>query len=829
MYNIKEFENSGWDELRFEILETALGAGLVGTYVFNIDSKVVYADNSLCAMFGLEFSPDGTSFELFTSRIHPDDARRSARDRDASLRTGKAYVIEYRALSENNEYRWLLARAAKKRKGQVNFYYGVVVDIHDRKLAEEALSKQNQLTKTITDNATEALFMIDTQGYCTFMNPAAEKLTGFSFEEIRQKPLHFMIHHSRPDGVYFPLEECPIAGELSGNSEVRSHEDIFFRKDGSGFPVSYTASPIYQDGEPEATIVEVRDLTQQKAAEAIINRKSKNLQILNNIGQSVSEGLDLQVTLQKVTDVTTQYTGAEFGAFFYNQSEEEPLTLFTLSGAPREAFEKFGMPRHTEIFGATLTKQQSIRIADVRLDERYGKNFPHHGIPKGHLPVVSYMAVPVISKSGKVLGALFFGHSEAGIFTSEAEEMVLGVAVQAAIAIDNSRLFAELKNQNRQNERLLELSQQSERKKDEFLSIASHELKTPLTTTKAYVQLCRKLSSADDRLSGLIVKAEDQLGRLERLVSDLLDVSKIQAGKMLYEKEQFSFNKLLGEAVAGIQLTSASHQIIIEENHPVVFNGDKDRLEQVLNNILSNAIKYSPESDKVLVRSEVQQGNIVVSVKDFGIGIDNEHLSGIFDRFYRVDNTSMRFQGLGLGLYISSEIIKRHGGSFWIESELGVGSTFNFLIPLSEIAELIVFETDHQRYYKSNFVDVSYDDKNEILKANWTGYQNLESVKEGCKIMLLMLAKNNCSHVLNDNSEVAGNWSEAVDWVNETWFPAMKKAGLKKFAWIFSPSTFARMSAMKTLDGKENNTITNFFIEYNEAMNWLNESGASSA
>lgn len=825
MYNIKEFENSGWDELRFEILETALGAGLVGTYVFNIDSKIVYADNSLCAMFGIEFSPNGISFDLFTSRIHPDDGRRTARDRDASLRTGGAYVIEYRALSDNNEYRWLLARAAKKRKGQNNFYYGVVVDIHDRKLAEEALSKQNQLTKTITDNATEAIFMMDMQGYCSFMNPAAEKLTGFSFEEIRQKPLHYLIHHSHSDGTFFPLEECPIARALPDNVEVRSQEDVFFRKDGSQFPVSYSASPIYQGGVAVATIVEVRDLTQQKKAEALIHRKTKNLQILNNIGQAVLEGLDLQSTLQKVTDVTTQYTHAEFGAFFYNQSsKDEPLMLFTLSGAPREAFEKFGMPRHTEIFGATLSQQQCVRIDDIRLDERYGKNKPYHGIPEGHLPVVSYMAVPVLSKSGKVLGALFFGHSEPGIFTPEAEEMVRGVAAQAAIAIDNSSLFEELKDQNRQNERLLELSQQSERKKDEFISIASHELKTPLTTTKAYVQLCRKLSQTDGRLSSLIAKAEDQLGRLERLVSDLLDVSKVQAGKMIYEKEQFSFDALLAEAVAGIQLTSASHQIIIEKNDSVILNGDKDRIEQVLNNILSNALKYSPGSDKVIVRSEIKQENLVVSIEDFGIGIDSEHLSGIFDRFYRVDNTSMRFQGLGLGLYISSQIIKRHGGSFWIESQLGKGSTFNFLIPLRGIQELEVFSTDHRNFYKSNFLDISYDQKHEMLEANWTGFQNLETVKEGCKIMLTMLSKNSCSLVLNNNSEVAGNWSEAVDWVNQTWFPAMKQAGLKKFAWIFSPSTFARMSAMKTLDGEGNNTITRFFTELNEAKYWLSQS-----
>lgn len=827
MYNIKEFTTPDWEQLRFDILETALGSGLVGTYLLDVARRNVFADPSLCSMFGLPFSPGGIPVDTLTARIHPDDLNRTSQKREASLNQGISYVMEYRALSKSNEYRWILVRAGKKKEAEVNYYYGVIVDIHDRKMAEEALLKQSHLTRTIADNATSAMFMMDQNGYCTFMNSAASNLTGYTFEEIRQRPLHDMIHHSYPDGSYFPMEECPLDRALPEHYDIRAHEDTFFKKDGSPISVSCAASPIFENGVPVATVLEVQDLTEQKRSEATILRKTNNLKILNKIGQSVSEGLDLQSTLQKVTDATTQFTHAGFGAFFYRQSEEDksPM-LFTVSGVPREAFEKFGLPGSTEIFHPTLSGQEVVRVDDIRTDKRYGQNKPHFGIPKGHLSVVSYMSVPVISKSGEVLGGLFFGHSQPGVFTMEAEEMVIGVAAQAAIAIDNSRLYEQLKKQNIENERLLLLSQESERKKDEFISIASHELKTPLTTTKAYIQLSQKISNSSERGYNLITKAEDQLSRLEKLVADLLDVSKIQAGKMIYNIETFAFDRLLMETVGSLQLTTSRHQILIERCDQVEFNGDKLRIEQVLNNFLSNAIKYSPDSNKITILSEVRHGNIIVSVQDFGIGIDDNHLEGIFDRFYRVDNTAIRYQGLGLGLFISSEIIKRHGGSFWIESEPGVGSVFYFLLPLNGKLELNSLAGDDQTYYQSNYLEVRYNAEKHWLEANWIGYQNFESVKTGCLIMLDLLKKNNCSKVFNNNSEVVGNWSEAVDWVNEEWFPAMAEAGLRYFAWVYSKSTFARISARRTLEVVTGSITSHFFTDNELAFKWLEEASS---
>jgi PAS domain S-box-containing protein len=364
----------------------------------------------------------------------------------------------------------------------------------------------------------------------------------------------------------------------------------------------------------------------------------------------------------------------------------------------------------------------------------------------------------------------------------------------------------------------------NEYKKDEFLSIASHELKTPLTTIKAFFQLTKREIDGQSKIGGFIGKAERQLDRLGRLIEDLLDVSKINAGKMVYNKTAFEFNQMLSDVVEAMQETTKDHQLDFVTNCTIDYQGDQHRIEQVVVNLLNNAIKYSPDGKKVIVRCELDERNIIVSIQDFGIGIPEEHLKGLFDRFYRVDNSSARFQGLGLGLFISAEIVKRHGGSFWIESKPGEGSTFSFLLPLSGKQEFTDIAGDGQSFYKGNFIHMHYRPDGQYMDVEWTGYQNYDSVVKGCTIMLELMQKNNCSKVLNDNTLVKGNWSEASDWGAEVWFPAMAEAGLKKFAWIYSPSTFSRIAANVSLPSEYDAVQVAFFGGQQGARDWILDS-----
>jgi PAS domain S-box-containing protein len=360
---------------------------------------------------------------------------------------------------------------------------------------------------------------------------------------------------------------------------------------------------------------------------------------------------------------------------------------------------------------------------------------------------------------------------------------------------------------------------ESEHKKDEFLSIASHELKTPLTSIKAYNQIMKRLE-ASEKVKPFIDKSADHIARLERLIADLLDVTKINAGKVNYTMEPFDFSGLLQDTVESMRHTAPKHELVLTGVPVIRYSGDRNRLEQVLNNFISNAVKYSPEADRVIIGSYVDQDNIIVSVRDFGIGIARDNLDKLFDRYYRVDNTAMRFDGLGLGLYISAEILRRHGGSFWIESEPGEGSTFYFRLPLAGKVKKEITRT--ATYYRDRHITLNYNKTHNRLDVDWTGFHDMESVKQGCIIMLEMLQDNQCDRVVNNNTHVLGNWSEAVEWVGNVWFPMMEQAGLKYFAHVFSPSTFSQLSARKSIDIMAGIITTQYFTDIGLAEEWVN-------
>ena len=193
----------------------------------------------------------------------------------------------------------------------------------------------------------------------------------------------------------------------------------------------------------EARLLALNETLEARVAE--VREEARTLEILNRTGALLASELSLERLVQMVTDAGVELSGAEFGAFFYNvvDSQGEAYLLYTLSGAPREAFSRFPNPRNTAVFAPTFEGTGVVRSDDIRVDPRYGKNAPYYGMPEGHLPVCSYLAVPVISRSGEVIGGLFFGHSQPGVFTERAEHILVGIASQAAVAIDNARLYEE--------------------------------------------------------------------------------------------------------------------------------------------------------------------------------------------------------------------------------------------------------------------------------------------------------------------------------------------------------------------------------------------------
>jgi PAS domain S-box-containing protein len=228
-----------------------------------------------------------------------------------------------------------------------------------------------------------------------------------------------------------------------------------------------------------------------------------------------------------------------------------------------------------------------------------------------------------------------------------------------------------------------------ERRKDDFLSIASHELKTPLTTVKGYVQMLNRFmpENSSDKFKDIIDKTGIYIERLNNLISELLDVSRIQTGNIELHKEPFDFDKMVYETVEGMQAANRDHNIVVKGKTTNKYVGDESHLIQVMNNLLSNAIKYSPNSRDIEVYLSLVSNYLKVSVIDYGMGIGMEDQKRIFERFYRVGDIQQHFPGMGIGLYVCDQIIKNHDGTLWVESEKGKGSTFSFTLPLSERTE----------------------------------------------------------------------------------------------------------------------------------------------
>lgn len=547
--------------------------------------------------------------------------------------------------------------------GNVAGVLTTLIDISDKKSGEK---KQAHLA-AIIESSEDAIVSKTLDGIITSWNHAAEQMFEYTEKEVVGQSISIIIPGERLS------EETLIIGKIRKGERIDHFETIRRTKSGKMIPLSLTVSPIKNaSGEIIGASKIARNITAQKEAEAQLQRYAENLEILNEVSKAVAEHMDTQSILQKVTDATTKLTGASFGAFFYNLVDKrgESYTLFALSGAPREAFEKFGMPRNTAVFNATFTGQGIVRVDDITKDPRYGHNSPHHGMPKGHLPVVSYLAVPVVSKSGAVIGGLFYGHNQPGMFTREHEVLVEGIAAHASMALDNARLYEEV--------------QQLNSKKDEFIGLASHELKTPITSIKGYLQIIERNADNWERNKSFISKTHSQVDKLAGLINDLLNVSKIETGKLPFNFTKYNMVNLVQEVSELMHYSNNTHRIELSvPERELMVTADRQRIEQVIINLIGNAIRYSPNADMVKVELYEIGDRIKVSVQDFGIGIEENHLERIFSRFYRVDELAAHMSGLGIGLYISKEIIDRHGGQLSVVSDPGKGSTFSFEIPVS--------------------------------------------------------------------------------------------------------------------------------------------------
>jgi PAS domain S-box-containing protein len=528
----------------------------------------------------------------------------------------------------------------------------------------------------IVDSSDDAIVSKDLDGTILSWNAAAERMFGYTAAEAIGRSIRMIIPNDRQG------EEDYVLGQIRTGESVRHYETIRQRKDGSLIPISLTVSPLYDD---EGTVIGAskiaRDISERARLLSAAQEQATIARQLTEVGIAVASTLDQSTVVQKVTDVATALTHAEFGAFFYNVIDPESgesYTLYTLSGVAKETFAKFPQPRATAIFAPTFHGEGIVRLDDVTQDPRYGKNAPYYGMPPGHLPVRSYLAVPVKAPSGEVLGGLFFGHSRPGVFTQQHEQLAAGIASWASVALENSRLYMNARD--------------ADRLKDEFLAVLSHELRTPLNAIVGYARLLRGGILEGEKAARGMETLERNASALTQIVEDVLDVSRIVAGKIRLDVQPVELPLVVHNAIATVQPAADAkgvrlHTITDPRVGPV--SGDPDRLQQVVWNLLSNAVKFTPKNGRVQIRVERVNSHIEVVVSDTGIGIRPDFLPHVFERFRQADTGLKRATpGLGLGLSIVRHIIEMHGGSVYAASDgEGQGATFRVRLPLMIVHE----------------------------------------------------------------------------------------------------------------------------------------------
>ena len=586
----------------------------------------------------------------------------------------------------------------------------------------------------IVASSDDAIVSKTLQGIITSWNKAAEKIFGYSAKEAIGQSITIIIP---PERLH---EEKMIIEKISQGKPVEHFDTIRVRKDGTPINISVTISPIKnKNGEIIGASKIARDISKQKLLEKQVQESEAKFRQLfdsNIIGMFISDFdgkfLEGNDTLLKITGYTRkdlhagkirrQVLTLPEEQYLSNQAIEDLKKKGSSSAYEKSYIRKDGThipvliavtridDSQTAIgFVLDISEQKKAQEELRRNQEQYRLVFEHATdlitvvdpqcnyifASPSHIPVLGYTPKELIGINAFDLihpddidnAKKEFGKALKGDIGNALYRFKHKTGTWLIIESTGSAIFNEEHQPTMVVITSHDVTQRTEleQRKDEFISIASHELKTPITSIKVFTQLLLRHNQKlkDNKTVTYLGKMELQIDKLTKLIGDLLDISKIQAGKLTFHKETFPMQKLITETIEIMQTTTDRQTIQMKGTVAGNVVGDRDRISQVLINLISNAIKYSPNANKVVVHILEKDGETIIGVQDFGIGIPQEFQDKIFDRFFRVSGESEKtYPGFGIGLYISSEIIKRHNGKLWVESKKGKGSTFYFSLPV---------------------------------------------------------------------------------------------------------------------------------------------------
>lgn len=389
---------------------------------------------------------------------------------------------------------------------------------------------------------------------------------------------------------------------------------------------------------------------------------------LRRLGEAITAELKLEPVVEAVTERARALTGARLGAFVFRTDQEgaEGFRVFVDAGDGGEAPQPFDHGG-SRLLGPTLAGEGVTRRVDLVADGVAGELSCLGGAEDADGPMRSYLGVPVVLSGGDRIGGLFFGHPDPGVFTERDERIVRGIASWAAVAVQNARLF--------------EGAQQAARARDEMLAVVSHDLRNPLNVIATSASLILEIPLPEEKKRSQLKTIKRSTDRMNRLIQDLLDVTGIEAGKLSVTPEPLEARDLLEEACEVMKplVQERSIDLVCEPPPHATVEVDRQRILQVFDNLIGNAIKFTPEGGRIGVGAQERNGELLFWVEDDGPGIEAEEVPHLFDRFWRGKQRAE--SGSGLGLPIAKGIVEVHGGRIWVETEMGRGSRFSFTLP----------------------------------------------------------------------------------------------------------------------------------------------------
>ena len=608
----------------------------------------------------------------FVSFVHPDDVEETQAEAAKIGEGAKSIRFTNRYRTKSGDYRWLSWNATPDMDaGLINF---VARDITDERAAQAEIRRISSLVETSTDFIGNASL----DGVIEYINPAGVRMAGYdSLDEMLGKPLDML----KTEAEMGEITTQAIPQALASGEWRKEHH--LKRRDGTLLPVEQTVFPIYDEqGNPRGMATIMRDITERQQSEQEIQRRAAELETVARVSAATTTILDVQELLDAVVNLTKASFDLYHAHIYLYDEQKQAMVLAAGAGDAGQVMKDQGhripLDHQSSVVVEAATLKEGVMVNDVFEGESF--------LPNPLLPETrSELAVPLIV-GDDLIGVLDVQSTEVGHFTEEDVQIKTTLADQVAVAVRNAQAF---ERERRTVERLREV----DRLKQQFLANMSHELRTPLNSIIGYSEVL--LDGVDGDLTDDAIEDVDAIytsGRhLLSIINEILDLAKIEAGQMELSFKEFDLTNLLDDVVKANQILvkdkPVEMRLVAEDDIPSVYI-DQVRINQVMLNLVSNATKFTEEGSITVRYGMHGQQEIYVRVEDTGMGMSDEQLEVIFERFRQVDGSSTRRAGgTGLGLTITKQLIEMHGGTIHVESAPDVGTTFWFTLPTLDRAK----------------------------------------------------------------------------------------------------------------------------------------------